>query len=490
METEKIIGSPTGNPCPKCGTPLVWKTGRYSTFQACPEYPRCDGKIGAPRGRSARKPEAPAPAPATVPAYQAPAQEAPVAPVETAQSTKPQPLTPEQAQKLNPGDLLLCIKTGGGSFPDKMVEAGKTYTFDRIHQEAGDCLCTREMPDYGFYFSRFTLMAHTNAPPPTHETVTEHEHEESENTEMPNPDLGGALWQAIKPAFDAHLETRASEIASRVAAEAVAAAKNGLVKIDYTVNDKPFAHVEGTHHKAMDAVLLRVRAGLKNILLVGPAGCGKTQLAQDIAKAVGREFACVSCTAGMSESALTGRNIPNLQTGKTEFQGTDFVRLYENGGVFLLDEFDAGDPNVMLVINSALANGHMSVPNRADNQTAKRHPDFVLIAAANTWGNGASRMYVGRNQLDASTMSRFAGAVIEVDYDRELEAQLVTDNKLRAAVWHMRDKVNELKLRQVMGTRELISAARLLAAGMAHSDIYRALTVSWTPDERSKVGVS
>src|SRR5690606_18485555 len=135
-------------------------------------------------------------------------------------------------------------------------------------------------------------------------------------------------------------------------------------------------------------------------------------LARDLVRALNEErkrqelpellFGSVSCTAGMSESALTGRAIPDLTTGKVVFQSTDFVACYESGGVFLLDEIDAADPNVMLVVNSALAIGHMPLPNRTDAPSATRHDDTVIICAANTWGTGADRQYVGRNQLDAA----------------------------------------------------------------------------------------
>ena len=78
-----------------------------------------------------------------------------------------------------------------------------------------------------------------------------------------------------------------------------------------------------------------------------------------------------------------------------------------NGGVFLFDEIDAADANVLLVVNSALANGRMSVPSRHDQPVAKKHSEFVCIAAANTFGRGADRVYVGRNELDEATLDRF-----------------------------------------------------------------------------------
>lgn len=298
--------------------------------------------------------------------------------------------------------------------------------------------------------------------------------------------LGTALWEALRPVLDHEIEQRAKNFA----AEAVAEAGLGSAKITWTVNGAVFAEVEGKTHKALGEVIKRLKAGIQNIMLVGPAGSGKTSLATDVGKAVkARKVASLSCTAGMPEWQLVGRSMPNLSTGDTKYHASDFVDIYENGGVFLADEIDAADPNTLLVINSAIANGHMSLPSRVDNPVAKRHPDFIFLVAANTFGNGASRQYVGRNQLDASTLSRFACGVIEVDYDVQLERALVDDQKILDEVWRIRKKVTELGLRQVVGTRELIAVTRLVKSGESLTFATKAMTVSWTEDERTRVGV-
>lgn len=239
-------------------------------------------------------------------------------------------------------------------------------------------------------------------------------------------------------------------------------------------------------HAAFNKVMLLAKAR-KNIFLPGPAGCGKTHLAAQVAEALGLEFRHISCSGGMSEGQLTGRLLPVGDGGKFEYVESDFVHLYENGGVFLLDEIDAADPNVMIVINSALANGKMSLPNRPGKTEAKRHPDFVVVAAANTFGRGCDRLYVGRAQLDESTLDRFRIGTVPMEYDPRVERVLCPDENLRNRLVSIREKCLEHRLQRIVSSRFLRDAYDMLVAGFDMQDIEAALFSGWAPDEVRKV---
>lgn len=237
-------------------------------------------------------------------------------------------------------------------------------------------------------------------------------------------------------------------------------------------------------HAMLKESLRRISAGFNNILLVGPAGSGKTTLAAQLSKCLKRDFGFLSLSGGTTEGQLLGRITP---AGK--FLPSKFVDVYENGGVFLLDEVDAADPNVLLVLNSALANGALSVPARIDNPVAERHENFVLVCVANTWGTGADWQYVGRNQLDAAFLSRFAGAVLEVTYDAQLERSLTAESWYNEFI-RVRSAVAVSKLRRILGTREMLAGQRLLKAGYTSRETWAALTAGWSNDERFKAGVA
>lgn len=238
--------------------------------------------------------------------------------------------------------------------------------------------------------------------------------------------------------------------------------------------------------------ILKLAAHRKNMFIYGPTGCGKTHVCAQVAEALGLRFKFVSCTSGMSEGQLTGRLMPTGENGKFEFIMSELVDCYENGGLFLFDEIDAADANVLLVINAALSNGQLAVPNRPDAPYAKKHPDFVCIAAANTVGTGASRTYSGRNKLDMATLDRFNIGKILMDYDAEVEAKLCPDETLRTTLLRWRRAINDHGMERAMSTRFLIDSYDMMFTGPEDMrfdmrDVEAAFFQGWREDEVNKV---
>lgn len=165
-------------------------------------------------------------------------------------------------------------------------------------------------------------------------------------------------------------------------------------------------------HANHQALLRAVRARL-NTWLVGPAGSGKTSAAEAVAADLGLKFYSKSVGPQTTESSLLGYQDANGNTVRTLLR-----EAFEHGGVFLMDEIDAANPGVLVVVNSLLANEFCAFPDGM----VKKHHDFILIAGANTIGLGADRQYVGRQQIDGATLDRFVMMVWE--YDATIEARV------------------------------------------------------------------
>lgn len=173
----------------------------------------------------------------------------------------------------------------------------------------------------------------------------------------------------------------------------------------------PVVTTAGKIQHAYFEALLRIVKARRNSWLCGPAGSGKTTSASEVAKLLGLRFFAKSVGPQVTESSLLGYQDANGKTVRTQLR-----EAFEHGGVFLLDEVDAASPAVLVVINALLANGEASFPDAV----VEKHPDFVLIAGANTIGLGADRQYVGRQQIDAATLDRFV--LLDWPYDPRIEA--------------------------------------------------------------------
>lgn len=253
----------------------------------------------------------------------------------------------------------------------------------------------------------------------------------------------------------------------------------------FKIGDAEPIILKGEHlHPAFDKILFHTKMD-KNVYIYGKAGTGKTTMAKQIADVLGLDFATYSCSAGMSESMLTGKCLFD-----GTYFSTKFVELVKNGGLILLDEYDAIDGNLGVYMNSFLANGVLPTPNNKNEQEVVRHPDCYIICAGNTTGNGnGSRIYSGRNKLDGATLDRFT--IIEFDYDTKLEKKLVAGHiSLYNALNELREKVNEFELERIVSTRLYSKLGNWISNGKDLKYCLETITDSWLDSERDKVDVS
>lgn len=244
--------------------------------------------------------------------------------------------------------------------------------------------------------------------------------------------------------------------------------------LEVKVNGKS-NEVKGLKHKQLQQ-LINYCALRLSPLMVGMAGTGKTHAGTQAAEALGLKFYSISVGAQTTKTDIMG-----YMDATGRYIRTLFREAYENGGVFLMDEIDAGNANVLITINAALANGLAAFPDGM----VKRHEDFVFIASANTFGNGANRQYVGRNQLDAATLDRFA--LLEWLIDDDLESNLTTG--LNGTAWYMavkasRDYVSEKNIRALISPRATQKGSKLLDIGCQLNEVIDATLLGSVPDDK------
>lgn len=233
--------------------------------------------------------------------------------------------------------------------------------------------------------------------------------------------------------------------------------------INIKINDVPTFKTEKTLHDKFEDVLFWATQR-QPVYLFGPAGTGKNVLSEQVAEAMELPFYYAGCLQQKYE-------LEGFINAAGEYQETEFYKAFTQGGVFLFDEIDGTAAEVLIAFNAALANGYYNFPKHGKT---KAHENFIVIAAGNTAGRGASDAYNGRFQLDASTLDRFV--FIELEYNKQIETVNANcDEELVEFAHTLRAEISNQCLTYTFSTRAIKRIAIASAAGM---DIQKALKQS------------
>lgn len=169
------------------------------------------------------------------------------------------------------------------------------------------------------------------------------------------------------------------------------------------------------HHEEYETIKQCLLANVP-VYLAGPAGSGKNFTVEQIAWDLGWNF--YFSNSVQQEYKLTGF----IDAGG-KFHDTEFYKACtdEKDCIFFLDEMDASIPEVLVLLNAAIANGYFEFPT---GKVTLNHVHFV--AAGNTVGSGSDELYTGRMVLDQATLDRFV--IINFDYSFKVELKIAKGN--------------------------------------------------------------
>lgn len=282
-----------------------------------------------------------------------------------------------------------------------------------------------------------------------------------------------------------------------------------------------------------------------NILLTGPAGCGKSEFVREIATRTG--FAKVFQINGRSDmdstdfygdktvrvDDKTGQNFVTFAKGplyQAFIEGTEldengdqilydengnvsddgFPKVVGNPGLFFLDEFAAVMPEIFLsVFNRAGEKPRRDGDCRTieitgqSGKIVKSHPGFSVFLAGNTAGRGtdsvAQMVYTAQNnQMDESTISRFT-ATYEFGYNGDAEKSIIMSklnddfvaeklidfcNEIRKA-WKTNSVDTLITTRDIVKICDLAEAFREVRKDYIPQAIYRSVFCTLRDRERA-----
>ncbi len=237
-----------------------------------------------------------------------------------------------------------------------------------------------------------------------------------------------------------------------------------LVVPVFTERDEHVPEVDPAYRFNRD-VTLAILAGFtrnRRVLVQGLHGTGKSTHVEQVAARLNWPCVRVNLDGHVSRLDLVGRDAVVLREGRqvTEFQEGIVPWALQRAVALVFDEYDAGRPDVMFVIQRVLEqDGRFTLMDQ--NRVLTPHPFFRLFATANTVGLGnLNGLYHGAQRLNHAQIDRW-NIVATLNYlPAEEEAAIVLARAPRLQTDEGRALV-----------RRMVALAALTRQGFAAGDL-------------------
>lgn len=225
--------------------------------------------------------------------------------------------------------------------------------------------------------------------------------------------------------------------------------------------------------------LVRSAVRGKNIMMTGPAGCGKTQAAKSLVKALDRPDFYFNLGATQDpRGTLIGNTHFKKESGTTFCESVFVKAIQTKDAVILLDELSRAHPEAWNILMTVLDQGqrYLRLDEHEDAPTIEVAEGVTFIATANI-----GTEYTATRAMDRALVDRFI--IVEMDVlDKDQEIQLLKmiaptcpdnfiDTIAEIASITRKEITNESsKISSAISTRLTVEMAGLIADGFNLSE--------------------
>jgi cobaltochelatase CobS len=166
----------------------------------------------------------------------------------------------------------------------------------------------------------------------------------------------------------------------------------------------------------------------RRVMVTGYHGTGKSTHIEQVAARLNWPCVRINLDSHVSRVDLIGRDAIVLKDGKqvTEFKDGILPWALQSNVALCFDEYDAGRPDVMFVIQRVLEiSGRLTLLDQS--RVIRPHPAFRLFSTTNTIGLGdTSGLYHGTQQINQGQMDRWSivATLNYLPHDKEVEIVL------------------------------------------------------------------
>ena len=218
----------------------------------------------------------------------------------------------------------------------------------------------------------------------------------------------------------------------------------------------------------------------RRVMVQGYHGTGKSTHIEQVAARLNWPCIRVNLDSHISRIDLVGKDAIVLKDGKqvTEFREGILPWALQHACALVFDEYDAGRPDVMFVIQRVLeVEGKLTLLDQ--NRVIRPHPAFRLFATANTVGLGdTTGLYHGTQQINQGQMDRW-NIVATLNYLPHAQEVAIVMAKMGI------DAKNEAEKKRVGA---MVALADLTRAGFIAGDLSTVMSprsvITWAENAR------